>query len=172
MRTIRASGWDTASVTAVPGLIIYTGYAMEVLPYNWILAIHIGSFIVTIVTVVIADLHALVWWRGWFAVLDKRRLQWFHRIVSIGLGVSILSGIFLFWPAREYLLTRPSFYTKILFVAVLCVNAIYIHQHLLVACRQRFSELTKAQQRPLLVSGMVSTVGWITVFIMARQLGL
>ena len=145
---------------------------MEILPYNWLLTIHIGSFIVTILTVIIADLHALAWWRGWLATLPGGRMSRLHQVITVGLGVSILSGALLFWPLREYLLTVPSFYTKMVFVAALCVNAVYIHRHVQVASEQRFAELTAAKRWPLFLSGAVSIISWVTVFVMARQLGL
>lgn len=137
-----------------------------------VLSIHISAFIVTIFFVVISDLHALCWVLGFFKKLPKLRMQVFHGIVSAGLTVSILSGFFLFWPERAYLLTDTAFQVKLLLVVLLVLNAWVIHKHMQIAFVNRFRATDLQTKIFLITSGLVSTGGWIGTFFAARAIGI
>jgi len=138
----------------------------------YILPVHIGSFIITITSVIIADIHALLWVIGKLQTLSHRRMITLHNIVSIGLFVSITSGIIMFWPLREYLLTVTAFWVKMIFVVALVINSFIIARHVNIPTTRTFVSLTKNEQRPLIVSGLVSTVSWIGAFTSALFLGI
>ena len=144
----------------------------ELLSYALVLAVHISTFIINIALVVISDLHALLWVMGKVSVLPAARMRWLHRIVGLGLLISILSGAYLAAGTIEYLLTVPAFYVKLGLVAALVVNAFVVGAHLPLATTTAFRNLTAAEKRPLFISGVVSTAGWVGVFIAAQFLGL
>lgn len=137
-----------------------------------VLTIHISAFIITILLVIVSDLHALGWVTGFLKRLPQKRLITLHILVSAGLATSITTGLFLFWPEREYLLTDPAFQIKLLLVLMLIINAWVIHRHMQIAFTQTFRELSINTKLFLLLSGLVSTGGWIGIFFAARAIGL
>lgn len=137
-----------------------------------ILATHISMFFVNIAMVIVADVSALLWVLGKKEVLNKRLMHWLHRLIGVGLAISITTGAIMFWDVRDYLLTLPSFYTKLIFVLALVVNAFVIGKHFHVATERPFRELTKKERMPLFISGAVSTCAWVGVYIAARSLGM
>lgn len=145
---------------------------IELIPYHLLLGVHIGAFLVNIALVIVADCHAASWLFGWQQTLSRRLMTWLHRIIGVGLAVSIVSGFFLFLSHAEYLLAVPSFYVKIGLVAALVVNAFVIGRHVDVASEKPFRLLTAAERRLLFVSGAVSTMGWVGVCMAAQLLGL
>jgi hypothetical protein len=108
-----------------------------------------------------ADHLGLSWMRGKVMVLDKVKVEKYHKNIWIGLGLMIFTGLFLFWPLSEYLLTRPQFYVKMWFVGVLIINGIAIGRLNKVAQVKAFSALTSKEKLPLLISGAISTLGWL-----------
>jgi hypothetical protein len=138
--------------------------------FMYLLPIHVGAFVVTIVAVIIADLQALLWVIGKLPTLKRRPINVLHYIVSAGLFASVTSGAFLFWPLREYLVTVETFWVKMVFVAVLIINSFVIARHMHVPTTQTFASLSPAQRRPLLLSGAASAISWVTVFVAALLL--
>lgn len=138
--------------------------------FMYLLPIHIGAFVVTIIAVVIADVQALLWVIGKLPTLHKRPIDVLHYLVSVGLFVSVTSGAFLFWPLREYLVTVETFWVKMVFVAVLIINSFVIAQHMHIPTKRTFASLSTVERRPLLISGGASAVGWVTVFVAALLL--
>ena len=135
--------------------------------FMYLLPLHIGAFIVTITAVIIADLQALLWARGRLPTLKPQRLKVLHNVVSIGLLVSITSGFLMFLPLREYLVTVEAFWVKLAFVGVLIINSFVIARHMHIPTTRTFLSLTKAERRPLFLSGAASAVSWIVVFVSA-----
>lgn len=136
-----------------------------------ILALHISAFFVNITFVVIADALALSWVLGKKEVLSIQVMRTLHRIVSVGLCVSVVTGAIMFWDVRDYLLTLPAFYTKMLFVLALVVNSFVIGKHMHIAVERPFKTLEPEEKRPLFISGAVSTIAWVGTFIAAKSLG-
>lgn len=144
----------------------------EWLPYNIVLGIHVGSFLVNLGMVIVADGYGARWVLGQVETLHAPFMRWLHRLISVGLGVSIISGALLFSTVSDYLLTVPAFYTKLAFVAALVINAWFIGRHMEVATRTPFRSLARSERIPLYVSGVVSTASWIGVVVAAQFLGL
>jgi hypothetical protein len=135
----------------------------DVLPYQFVLLTHIGAFVWSVIGIVTADSQGARWLLGWRTTLNARSLHFWHRWVWVGIAVSVLSGFYMFWPVREYLLTQPTFLLKVSLVLVLCLNALFIGKHMQLATQQAFAGLTPATKRALCISGGVSTLCWISV---------
>lgn len=141
--------------------------------YETILFFHIGAMFLNIGLVILADSVGLLWVIGKLKQLPKKWLLLAHRLIWLGLSVSILSGVLLFWESREYLLAVPAFYTKIFFVVALVINSFLISKHLHVALQaESFKMLPSKERKALFVSGVISTVSWVSVLISAQLLGL
>jgi hypothetical protein len=84
--------------------------------------------------------------------------------------LNILSGLYLFWPMREYLLSQPMFWLKIGFVAPLLLNSFAIERLLHLPTRAAFRSLSRRQKLPLMLSGAVSLVCWAGAGITALVL--
>jgi len=140
--------------------------------FMYLLPIHIGAFIVTITAVIIADLHAALWVLGKIPMVQRKRLTVLHDVVSVGLVISITSGFILFLPLREYLVTVEAFWVKLAFVLVLIINSFVIARHMHIPTSRTFGSLTRRERRPLLISGAVSAVSWVTVFACALLLNV
>lgn len=140
--------------------------------FMYVLPVHIASFVVTITAVIVADLNALLWVIGKLPTLPYRRMVVLHYIVSIGLLVSITSGILMFLPLKEELLSMDVFRVKMIFVAALVINSFVIMRHLFVSTTHTFSSLTPDKRNILLISGFVSSMSWAGAFIAALFLGV
>lgn len=135
----------------------------DILPYQVVLGTHLAAFGWSVVGVLAADSQGVRWLLGWKDTLSASAMHFWHRWVWVGISVSVLSGLYMFWPVREYLLSQPTFLLKVSFVLVLCLNALFIGKHMLVATTERFSALPAAAKRTLLISGGVSSVSWVTI---------
>lgn len=142
------------------------------IPYELVVSVHVIAFVFNIVLVVISDFHGLLWMTGKMRTLPQGRMVLFHRLIGVGLGVAIISGAWLFSTASEYLLTVPGFYSKMIFVGALVVNAVFIGKHIHIASTLPYSEITSKEKRALLISGAVSSVSWLGAFVSAHLLGL
>lgn len=140
--------------------------------FMYMLPIHVGSFLVTIVTVVVADISALLWVKGTVKLLPAKLMSFLHAVVGVGLLVSIVTGILMFLPLTDYLLSTAAFKVKMLFVLALVVNAVFIGRHIRIPTTTPFVEVSVLQKTKLFVSGIISTVGWVGAFVAAMMLGL
>lgn len=123
--------------------------------------IHVGILIITMLVVIYTDHLGLLYVLGKKAVLSKQLVTWLHRVVLVGLLGMIGTGFFLFLPMSEYLLSKPNFYVKMLFVLTLVVNAFVINAFMKHAFIMPFKQLPSNIRRNLLISGAVSTLGWL-----------
>ncbi len=128
--------------------------------------IHIGSLCFAGLGVLFADHLAFDWVRGKKATLDPRPLHIAHWIVTVGLSCLILSGLCLFWPMREYLVSQPLFWLKMLFVCALVINSFFI-ERFMSAVEKPFATLTRNERLPLMISGAVSTCSWLGAIAVA-----
>ncbi len=126
-----------------------------------ILEIHLTVLTITAITILYSDHLAYQYFRGTRSILEKKTVHILHRIVSIGLLGMIVSGILLFIPLKEYLLTEAPFYIKMTFVVTLIINAWFIGRVSHTACERPFSELTQKEQKTLIISGIISVSGWV-----------
>ncbi len=136
------------------------------------LQVHITTVFALITTVIVTDIAALLWVAGKKETLSFGLLRTLHMLVWVGLVLMMLSGGTMFLSYREYLLSVPAFYIKMGFVSALVVNAFVIGKHLHIASERSFASLSREERRPLLISGIVSTVSWIGVVSAALMLGL
>lgn len=123
--------------------------------------IHIGSLFLAAAGILFADHSAFNWIRGKTGAIGRAALFITHWVVTIALLSLVYTGLFLFWPQREYLLHQPLFLLKMVFVAALLINAIAIERLMHVAEAQPFASLTTGKKVRLFLSGAVSTLSWI-----------
>lgn len=132
-----------------------------------VLPVHILVLIFIAWQVVQADQLGFEWMRGKVRTLDEVRVGMYHRNTWIGLGGMIATGLLMFWPMREYLLTRPQFYIKMSFVLALIINGFVIGRLQKLATTKAYAGLTTKEKLPLLISGAISTLGWVGAATMA-----
>lgn len=129
--------------------------------YNLVFFIHIASLCLAGLGVLFADHAAFDWMRGKRRKLVGGGIATVHWTVTIGLACLILSGLYLFWPLRAYLVGEPLFWLKIGFVFALLVNSFFIEHLMHTAERRSFASLSTRERLPLMLSGAVSTISWL-----------
>jgi len=134
---------------------------------NPFLILHLTVLTFVAVTILRADHMGFEWIIGKRETLDEQTVRKLHRSTWIGLSGMIATGFLMFWPMREYLLGRPQFYTKMFFVLALIGNGFVIGRLQKVALTRPFTELTTREKAPLMISGAVSTLGWLGAATMA-----
>jgi hypothetical protein len=132
-----------------------------------IITLHIIAVIFSLSVAVYADHMGYTWFRGKVLTLNAQKLHKIHTMMWIGLGALLITGFGLFWPAHQYLLTRPQFLVKMSFVAALIINGLVIGTLLDVTTKKKYQELTTREKIPLFISGVVSTASWIGALIAA-----
>lgn len=137
-----------------------------------LVTVHVAILFLTIAVILYADKQGFSWILGKDETLNKTKLEILHRLMWGGLIGMIATGVFLFWPLREFLLTQPVYYIKMFFVSVLAINAFFIGKFMNVATERQFSDLSKSERVPLFVSGAVSTVAWAGAIIGGLLLGV
>ena len=110
--------------------------------------------------IICADHMGFNWIRGKVSTLKSGEVKKYHYRVWIGLGLMILTGFFLFWPLREFLLTRTQFYVKIAFVAALIIKSFIIGYLQETAIIKTYASLSLKEKLPLFISGAFSTACW------------
>lgn len=129
--------------------------------------VHMIGLAIAVSGIVRADHQAFGWFRGKKEMLDFAKLMKYHHTVSWGLAILIVSGAFLFWPAREYLIGNALFLVKMFFVLVIVVNSIVIRKFLPIATTKTYASLTYKERLPLLVSGAASGLSWAGAIVAA-----
>ena len=122
--------------------------------------LHIASLTFVAWNVFHADHMGFSWIKGKVDTLPEAKVRKYHIQTWIGLILMITTGLLLFWPTREYLLSRPQFYVKMVFVAALFINSFIIGALSGIATSRTFKSLTFKERLPLIISGGVSTIGW------------
>ncbi len=122
--------------------------------------LHILAISVTGLTVLYSDEQGLMWMLGKKELLDAKRIELLHTIVSIGLALVILTGGLMALRGLTYYLQNPVFLIKMGFVFVLIVNGLFIGKIASLATTRSFASLTSRERLPLLVSGAASVMGW------------
>ena len=126
-----------------------------------LLSLHLTSLAFVIYNVILADHLGFTWIRGKSQTLPEDKIKKYHKRVWIGLILMIVTGFTMFWPMREFLLSRPQFYVKMLFVAGLLINSFAIGKLSLLPITRTFASLSTKEKVPLLISGAVSTLCWL-----------
>lgn len=135
-----------------------------------LLQIHITAVFATFALVILSDTHGLLWILGKLKTLPKKRMEFFHIAVWFGLVTIVTAGFLMFISYPGYLLSLPAFRLKMLFVFFLLVNAFVIGKHLHTATSTAFKDVPKKEQLFLLISGAISTIGWIGAYTCAQFL--
>lgn len=120
--------------------------------------------------VIISDLYGSLWVLGRLPKLNLKALVWLHRIVFVGLGALILSGLSMVFLNSEEFLTNYVFWIKMFFVAVLFWNAGRIGDEISIPAKKTFAELDMNQKRKMLMVGATSIISWVSIFILAGML--
>lgn len=128
---------------------------------NIFLPLHLLSLAYVAWNVFHADHAGFNWIRGKEKLLSKKEVMKYHHGTWIGLILMIITGAFLFYPLREFLLTRPQFYIKMSFVLVLIINGLVIGKISHIATEKTFDSLSTKEKLPLIISGAVSTIAWL-----------
>lgn len=122
--------------------------------------VHVAALAVALFGVLYADKVGFAWLRGKVTTISPRTLQVLHDVMSLSLATLILSGLYLFWPMREYLLTQPFFLAKLAFVIALVINSLVIDKLMNVAVKLPFAEVSGTGKVVLFLSGAVSFACW------------
>lgn len=134
---------------------------------DFIFLIHLASLGVAAIGILVADSVGFSWIRGKAAKLQPRTLHRLHDAISYALTGLILSGLYLFWPERAYLLTQPLFLLKMAFIAVLVINSLLIDRLMLVATKVPFASVSNTGKAVLFASGALSAACWLGAGISA-----
>jgi hypothetical protein len=138
--------------------------------HPFIVLLHIGFLCLAALGIFIADHAAFNWMRGKTPLMGKKALFTAHWIVTTALLGLVYTGLVLFWPERDYLLTQPLFLLKMGFVAALLINSIVIEWLMHVAAHRPFASLSIRQKAPLFTSGAISTLSWLGAGLMGLLL--
>jgi len=125
------------------------------------LALHLTILACTALVILYTDHLGWKYFRGRERTLSATLVYRLHYAVWLGLLGMIATGLTMAWPVLPILLTLPLFILKMSFVGVLFVNAIFIGFFVSTATTTAFLDLTLKQKAPLLVSGALSTIGWL-----------
>lgn len=131
------------------------------------LPFHILSFGFVIGVTALADKEAFDWVLGKKRTLDAALIRRYHFFVWLGLLFLSVTGVALFFPLKDELLTNSVFLLKMLLVGVLVVNGILIGRLQHAASVQSFSELHLRQKIELFASGVISTASWLGAGVLA-----
>lgn len=129
--------------------------------------LHILSLLFVAWNIFHADHMGFNWIRGKVSTLDEATVKKYHNRTWIGLLLMIFTGLLMFWPMREYLLTRPQFFIKMAFVITLFCNSFVIGILSKTSTTKSYSSLSTKEKIPLIISGAVSTISWLGAFGMA-----
>lgn len=132
-----------------------------------LLTLRIGLMCFAVVILFLADKEALAWLSGRKETLSPRRLRVYHYLMWASLLSLIATGVYMALPRYTYLLGQPLFIIKMLFVAVLFVNAFLLGRLMSMAVSRAYKTLSFSEKLPLYFSGAVSFVSWVSVIAVA-----
>lgn len=132
-----------------------------------VLPLHLAVLLYAAWNILHADHLGFTWITGKVNVLPEKDIRKYHRRVWAGLIGMMITGFIMFWPMREYLLERWQFLLKMSFVLALVANGFAIGSIQKVATKKWYRELTTREKIPLLLSGAISTAGWVGAARMA-----
>jgi hypothetical protein len=123
--------------------------------------LHLLVLALTVIGILYADHLGWQYFRGRREILPRTPVHLVHYGVWVGLVGMIVTGILLTVPRFTYLSGEAVFYLKLAFVGWLVVNAVVIGRVSRLATTTPFRSLELSTQRLLVVSGVVSVVGWV-----------
>lgn len=122
---------------------------------------HLYVLGLTALVILYSDHQGFAYFRGTKQTLSPVFIHWAHILVWVGLTGMIVTGAALLIPQWEFMLQRPEFFVKMGFVGVLIVNAFAIRKLSRIAAERPFTLLTREERQSLMISGVLSTVGWV-----------
>lgn len=131
------------------------------------LAVHILSFGFVLGVTAVADKEVFGWVSGKREKLERKSIMLYHTLIWAGLLSLIATGLYMFWPMRLYLLGTILFDIKLIFVAILLVNAFLLGRLMPAAFTGPFRELSAHTKKALLMSGAVSAFSWFCAAALA-----
>ncbi|MBP6888900.1 MAG: hypothetical protein KBC21_04365 [Candidatus Pacebacteria bacterium] len=123
--------------------------------------IHLLILAFTVWQIISADHFGIKWITGKVKVLDLSLVKKYHNRTWLGLVLMITTGVILFLPEREALLSKPQFIVKMGFVVALVINGFFIGFLQNIATTKTFASLTFKEKMSLIISGTVSTLSWL-----------
>jgi hypothetical protein len=124
--------------------------------------LHIIFVILTGLVVLYSDEQAALWIFGKTPVLNQKRITLLHHLVAAGLACLLVTGGLLYIRSVPFYITDPIFVAKQIAIAALILNTWAIDRFSRVATTRAFASLSKKERLPLLLSGGVSIIGWLT----------
>lgn len=140
------------------------------IPHFIIFGVHLMALCVAVCGMLLADSIGLSWFRSAIHTLPVKRVHMLHEVMSGALAFLIASGLMLFWPERDYLVTQPLFFLKMAFIGVLIINSFVIDSLMHHATRTSYRSLPLGTKRALIVSGAVSSICWAGAALAALAL--
>ncbi len=125
-------------------------------------ALHLAFLGGSVIVILISDEHALSWMLGKSETLPEARMRLLHHLAIAGLAGMIATGVILLYPRADFLLAQPLFQIKLLLVGILVANAVLIGKLMPIASERPFATLCRAEAVPLYVSGLLSTLSWVS----------
>jgi hypothetical protein len=135
-----------------------------------LLPIHIGAVLLSVFFVLRADHLGLSWILGKIVILDRAKIISYHKALWCTLATVIITGILLFLPQSEFLLTQKQFYFKIFFVGMLVINGVAIGILSRVPTEMAFRDVDKRTKAELFLVGVISTCSWLGSILCAIYL--
>lgn len=130
------------------------------------ISLHLFLVILTLFVVVYSDHKAFLWFTGKIKFMDNKITNICHKLALWGFLLICLSGFWLFWPMKDFLLSDKIFIWKMIFVVVLGINGLLIGKLSHYAIEKSFLELDRVSKIKLLFSGFLSTLGWVMSIIL------
>lgn len=131
------------------------------------LVVHLVVLVCTGLVVLYSDHLGWQYFRGTKHTLDSTLIHRLHYTVWAGLIGMIVTGIVMVAPGFSYYAAQPYFWVKMGFVGLLVVNSVAITFLMQVATTTPYASLTQKQRLPLMISGALSTVGWVGAVVTA-----
>lgn len=127
--------------------------------------LHVIAVSLTLLFVLFADEEAFRYLIGARKTLRASRARFLHDAVAFGLASTIITGGLLYARSANFYLTDPAFIIKMVAIAALILNSLFLDRFSSIATRLPFSSLSRSQKAALLASGAVSVLGWLTALV-------
>lgn len=134
---------------------------------HFLLYLHLIALCGALVGISMADHAGFGWIRGSVATLEGVAMDQLHMLVAFSLSFLIVTGIWLAWPMREFVLHDIFFLMKMVFVGILVVNAVLIEYLMPVATQMPFAAVPVRRKLALFASGALSTTSWFGAIVTA-----
>ncbi len=132
-----------------------------------ITTLHLFSLILTAPVIIYADHMGFMYLTGRAQTLSAQKVVWIHRLVTLGILLLIITGVWITIPRWQFLFQEPLFYTKLAFVVALFINGLFIGKLMHKATTTPFALLSTDEKRVLILSGAVSGISWVATVLIA-----